>query len=58
MPFTAVLAVFALMALATIFGLTYKSKGLKSAFITTGIAFIISAVWYVATIQVLVSAMD
>ena len=57
MSFTVLFAVFALLVLIIIFGLTYKIKGLKTAFITTGTAFLLSAILLVVAIYVIVSAM-
>ena len=41
MSFTTVFALFGFILLALIFGFTYKTKGLRTAFIATGIAFVI-----------------
>jgi hypothetical protein len=57
MSFTVLFAVFALLVLIIIFGLTYKMKGVKTALITTGIAFVILAILFVATIYIIVSVM-
>ncbi len=57
MPFTFLYAAFALLALLIIFGVSLKVKGLKFAFITTGIAFIFSALLLVVTIYAIVSVM-
>ena len=58
MAITGLLATLALLVLAVIFGITYKGKGLKAAFIATGVAFIISSILYVAVIFAIVNAMD
>ena len=58
MSSTIILALFALLGLAVVFGVTYKIKGLNAAFITTGIAFVALSMLSVATIYVIVSAMD
>ena len=57
MPITSLLALFALLGLVVIFGITYISKGLKTAFIATGAAFILASVLYAATIYAIVNAM-
>jgi hypothetical protein len=57
MSFTVLFAVSAFLALIIIFGLTYKMKGVKTALLTTGIAFVILAILFVATIYVIVSVM-
>lgn len=57
MSLTVLFVMFALLALIVIFGLTYKIKGLKTAFITTGVAFVVFTLLFVAMIQVIVNAM-
>ncbi len=57
MFFTILLALFALLGLAAVFGITYKIKGLTAAFIATGVALVVFAMLYVATIYAIVSAM-
>lgn len=57
MPFTLLYALFTILALLIVFGVTYKIKGLKFAFITTGIAFIFSALLFVVTMYAIVSVM-
>ena len=57
MSFTVLLAVLAFPALLILFGVTYKIKGGKTAFIATGIAFAILAILFVATIYIIVSVM-
>jgi hypothetical protein len=57
MSFTALFAVFALLALIVIFGLAYKIKGLKAALITTVAAFMVIAAVFVAMIYAIVSVM-
>ena len=57
MSFTVLYAILAFLALIIIFGLTYRIKGVKTAIITTGIAFVIFAILFVATIYVIVSVM-
>ncbi len=44
------LATLVLLALVIIFGVTYFIKGWKAAFIITGVAFVLSAVFYAAAI--------
>jgi hypothetical protein len=58
MTFTSLFAMFALLMLVVIFGITYKVKGLKAAFIATGMTFVISSFFYVAAIYAIVNAMD
>ena len=57
MTFTIALAIFALAVLGIIFGVTYKIKGLKFAFITSGITLVVFAILYVATIYAIISTM-
>lgn len=57
MSFTILYAALALLVLIVIFGLTYKIKGLKTAFVTTGIAFTASAILFVAVIYAIASTM-
>jgi len=57
MSFTILFAALALLLLGIIFGLTYYLKGLKSALIVTGIAFILLVVILVVLIGVIVNAM-
>lgn len=58
MSFTVLYALFALLLLVVIFGLTYKIKGLKIALITTAAAFIILAVTLVVMISAILSVMS
>jgi len=58
MSFTIILALFALLGLAVVFGVIYKIKGLKAAFIATGITFFVFSTLYVVTIYVIVNAMS
>jgi hypothetical protein len=53
MSFTILYAVLTLLALIVIFGVTYKIKGWKVAFLATGLAFILSALFLVALIYVI-----
>jgi hypothetical protein len=57
MAFTVLFAVLAFLALIIVFGITYKIKGVKIAFLTTGIALAILAILFVATIYIIVSVM-
>lgn len=57
MSFTVLYAAFALLALIVIFGLTYKIKGIRTAFMITGIAFIVFAILLVATIYAIIGIM-
>jgi hypothetical protein len=58
MSFTLILALFALLGLAVVFGVTYKIKGLKAAFIATGIALLVFSTLYVVIIYAIVNAMS
>jgi hypothetical protein len=58
MPFTIILALFAVLGLAVVFGVTYKIKGLKAAFIATGITLLVFSTLYVVTIYAIVNAMS
>jgi hypothetical protein len=58
MGFTAKLAILALLGLVVVFGVTYKRKGLKAAFITTGITFVVFSILYVMAIYAIVSVMS
>ena len=53
MSFTGLYTLLTLLALIVIFGVTYKIKGWKVAFLTTGLAFILSALFLVALINVI-----
>ncbi len=57
MAFTILFALFALLGFGLVFGITYKIKGMKAAFITTGIAFFLLAILYVAAINLITAAM-
>lgn len=57
MSFTILYAALALLVLIVIFGLTYKIKGLKTAFAAASIAFVISAILFVAVIYAIASTM-
>lgn len=57
MPFTILLAILAMLGLGIIFWIAYKIKGLKIAFITSGIALVVFAILYVATIYAFTSTM-
>ena len=58
MSFTIILALFALLGLAVVFGVTYKIKGLKAAFIATGITLLVFSTLYVVIIYAIVNAMS
>lgn len=58
MSFTILFALFALLALVVIFGVSYKIKGLKVAFFTTGAAFVLFALLFVVVIYFIVNAMN
>ena len=57
MPFTAIFILFALLVLAIVFGIFYKAKGLKAAFVSSGIAFFLLVILFLATMNVILSAM-
>jgi hypothetical protein len=57
MPFTAIFILFALLIAAMVFGIFYKAKGLKAAFLTSGLAFFLLVILFLATMNVLLSAM-
>ena len=57
MSFIIVLPLLGLVGLAVVFGVTYKRKGLKAAFIATGIALFVFSILYAAAIYVRASAM-
>ena len=53
MSFTVLYAVLTLLVLIVIFGVTYKIKGWKIAFLATGLAFIFSVLVLVALVYVI-----
>ncbi len=57
MPFTIVLAILVLLVLGIVFWVAYRIKGLKLAFITSGIALVVFAILYIATIYAITSTM-
>ena len=57
MSFTVLFAAFALLALVAIFGIRYAAKGLKTAFIATGVAFVIFALALIGIIAAIVRVM-
>lgn len=57
MAFTIVLVILAMLGLGIVFGVAYKIKGLKFAFISSGIALVVFAILYVATIYAITSMM-
>lgn len=57
MSFTVLFAALAFLVLIIIFGLTYKLKGLKTAFLAAGIAFIAFAILFVSILFVIANSM-
>jgi hypothetical protein len=57
MPFTAIFILFALLVVAMVFGIFYKTQGLKAAFVTSGIVFFLLLILFVITMNVVLSAM-
>ena len=57
MSFTVLFAMLIILVSVVIFGLTYNTKGLKAAFITSGIVFVISALLFAAMMYAIVSSM-
>ena len=57
MSFIVLFAMLTLLVAVVVFGLTYNTKGLKIAFITSGIVFVISAMLLAAMIYAMVSSM-
>jgi len=55
---TILYALFILFALIVIFGVIYKIKGLKTALIATGVAFVVFLVLYIGLIYLIVNSMD
>jgi hypothetical protein len=53
MSFTGLYAVLTLLVLIVVFGVTYRIKGWKVAFLATGLAFILSAFFLVALIYLI-----
>jgi hypothetical protein len=53
MSFTVLYAVITLLALFIVFGVTYKIKGWKIAFLATGLAFVLSAVLLMGLIYII-----
>ena len=58
MGITAILALFALCGLVVVFIVTKRIKGLKAAFIATGIAFLVFSILIVLAIYVIVESMS
>ena len=54
MSFTVLFAMLIILVSVVIFGLTYNTKGLKAAFITSGIVFVISALLFAAMMYAIV----
>ncbi len=57
MSFTIAVAILVLLGLGIVFGVAYRMKGFKFAFITSGIALVVFAILYVATIYAITSTM-
>lgn len=57
MPFATIFILFALLVLVMVFGIFYKAKGLEAAFVTSGIAFFLLVILFLATMNVILSAM-
>lgn len=53
MSFTLLYAVLTLLTLFIIFGITYKIKGWKVAFLATGLAFVLLALLLIALIYII-----
>lgn len=58
MSFTILYGALTFLALIVIFAVTYKLKGWKTAFVTTGIAFILAAIAFIAAIYAITSVMS
>ena len=58
MDITAILALLAIFGLAVVFGVTKRIKGLKAAFITSGITFVVFSILIVLAIYVIVESMS
>lgn len=57
MAFTFILALLAVFALIIVFGVVYKWKGLKTALIATGGAFVVFSVMMALAIVIIVNSM-
>jgi hypothetical protein len=57
MSFTVLFAALAFFVLIITFGSTYKLKGFKTAFIVTGIAFIVLAILLASILFIIVNLM-
>jgi len=57
MSFIVLFAMLTLLVSVVVFGLTYNTKGLKVAFIASGIVFVISATLLAAMIYAMISSM-
>jgi hypothetical protein len=53
MSFTVLYAMLTLLALIVVFGVTYKLRGWRLAFLATGLAFALSALFLVALIYMI-----
>ena len=57
MSFIVLFAMLTLLVSVVVFGLTYNTKGLKVAFIASGIVFVISATLLAAMLYAMISSM-
>ena len=57
MSFTMIFAALALIGLLLVFGISYSRKGLKAAFINTGIAFAAILIVFTVVIYAIVGSM-
>ncbi len=57
MSFTVLFATLAFLALAAIFGVTYALKGWKTAFLATGVAFLLIALLLAGLVFFIVNSM-
>ena len=57
MSFIVLFAMLTLLVSVVVFGLTYDTRGLKVAFIASGIVFVISATLLAAMLYAMVSSM-
>ena len=57
MSFIVLFAMLTLLVSVVVFGLTYNTRGLKVAFIASGIVFVISATLLAAMLYAMVSSM-
>ena len=57
MSFTILFAALAFLALVVVFGVSYARKGLKTALLATGAAFVLSALLLAGRVFVIVNSM-